>query len=151
MLVIIQVVCIVLSVSYVLHQTVLLLDLCPTDFICDICDEAQQTGGKAYCFFLSFIPLWPRTHIKVSEVQALVFLFPNTVFLFFRVQLNCSLQALEFRLSQQSVVKSAQSLLNLENSKGVGESQFSYRLLFSLTSLLLAENRDGPCSQPYKV
>lgn len=55
--------------------------------------------------------------MKVPEVQALLFLFSNTVFVFFRVQLNCSLRVVEFKLFHHIVVKSAQSLLNLENTE----------------------------------
>lgn len=137
---------VVLSVSYVLHRTVLLLDLCPARFICD---ETQQTGWKAYCFFLWCIPQWSRTHMKVPEIQALLLLFPNTVFVFFRVWLNCSLCVLEFKLSQRICGQVCTEFT--EFGKHGGGSQFSYRLLFSVTSLLLAENGDGPCSQPCKV
>lgn len=114
-----------------------------------ICDDTQQTGWKAYCYFLSFIPQWLRTHMKVPEVQALLFLFPSTVFVFFRVQLNCSLRVLEFKLSHHICGQVCTEFT--EFGKHRGGSQFSYRLLFSLTSLLLAENGDGPCSQPCKV
>lgn len=135
-----------LSVSFVLHWTVLLLDLCSAGFICD---DTQQTGWKAYCFFLSFIPQWLRTHVKVLEVQALTFLFPNIVFVFFRVWLNCSLQVLEFKLSHHICGQVCTEFTEFGKHRGGG--QFSYRSLFSLTSLIFAENGDGPCSQPCKV
>lgn len=104
---------------------------------------------KAYCFFLWCIPQWPRTHMKVPEIQALLLLFPNIVFVFSRVWLNCSLCVLEFKLSQHICGQVCTEFT--EFGKHRGGSQFSYRLLFSVTSLLLAENEDGPCSQPCKV
>lgn len=86
--------------------------------------------------------------MNVPEVQALLFLFSNTVFVFFRVQLNCSLRVLEFKFFHPICGQVCTGFT--EFGKHGGGSQF-YRLLFSLTSLLLAENRDGPCSQPCKV
>lgn len=74
-------------------------------------------------FFLSFIPWWWRIHMKVPEVQPLLFLFPSTLFVFSGAWLNYSLSALSSsEFLKVSVVKSAQSLLNLEKEAEEGNS-----------------------------
>jgi len=69
-------------------------------------------------FFLSFIPQWPRTRMKVPEVQPLLLLLLNTVFMFSTVWLNYSLPALwSSKFLKVPVVNSAQSLLNSEEAE----------------------------------
>lgn len=50
---------VVLPVSYVLHRTVLLLDLCPARFICD---ERQQTVESLLLFSLMHSPMTQDSH-----------------------------------------------------------------------------------------
>lgn len=56
--------------------------------------------------------------MEMLEVQLLHFLFPSTIFVFSRVLLKYSLPALwSSKFLKLAVVKSAQSLLNLEEAE----------------------------------
>lgn len=116
MLVIIQLFCLtVVSISHVFHWMIVLLDLRPTVFIYVWCHATNRLESCLFWFvFPSFIPWWPRTPMKVSEVQPLLSLFPNTIFVFSRVWLNYSLPTpWSSKFLKVSVVTSAQCLPNL--------------------------------------
>lgn len=150
MLVIIQLFCLtVVSISYVFHWMIVLLDLCPTAFIYMWCHATNRIESCLFCFvFPSFIPRWPGTPMKVSEVQPLLSLFPNTIFVFSRVWLNYSLPTpWSSKFLKVSVVTSAQCLPNL------GEAEERPNVLAACAS----QHFRAPCSgwgwtcQPCKV
>lgn len=160
MLVITQLFCLtVVPISYVLHCTILVLDLCPGFYLCMTRHNKQDR--KLLSFFLSFIPRWPRTHMEVLEVTVLHFLFPSTIFVFSRVRLKYSLPALwSSKFLKLAVVKSAQSLLNLEEAEEGASSPAAFQYFVApcsgwwwalqptLQSLLLWDQR-GPNVQSH--
>lgn len=87
-------------------------------FICVWWDATNRIESWSGFFFLSFIPWWWRIHKKVPDVYPSLFLFPNTVFVFSRVWLNYSLPThWSSEFLKVSVVRPAQSLLNLEEAE----------------------------------
>lgn len=115
-LVIIQLFCLpVVPILYVLHWTILLLDLCPTGFIYVWWDAGIDSW---WVFFLSFIPRWPGTNWRCPKFSLCSFCFPTQYWCFPEYGLNYSLPTLwSSKFLKVSVVKSALSLLNLEEAE----------------------------------